>query len=76
VDLSHVDAHAELPMDLILGYTTLRQAHWVFDFPRKRWAISQRVKGSPAKMVLLACFPAKERDCHCLVSTPFLHAIC
>ncbi len=33
VDLSHVNAHAELPMDLILGYTTLRQAHWVFDFP-------------------------------------------
>jgi predicted aspartyl protease len=44
VDLSHVNAHAELPMDLILGYTTLRQANWVFDFPRKRWAISQRVK--------------------------------
>ena len=41
VDLSFVNATIELPMDLILGYTTLRQAHWLFDFPRKRWAITR-----------------------------------
>lgn len=43
VDLSHVNSHTDIPMDLILGYTTLRQANWLFDFPRKRWAISKRV---------------------------------
>lgn len=42
VDLSHVNSHTEIPMDLILGYTTLRQANWLFDFPRKRWTISKR----------------------------------
>jgi hypothetical protein len=30
-------------MDLILGYNTLRQANWLFDFPRRRWAISKRL---------------------------------
>ena len=43
VDLSHVNTTTEMSMDLILGYTTLRQANWVFDFPRKRWAISKQV---------------------------------
>ncbi|GCE09435.1 retropepsin-like aspartic protease [Dictyobacter aurantiacus] len=43
VDLSPVNATIEVPMDLILGYTTLCQAHWLFDFPGKRWAISQRI---------------------------------
>ncbi|GHO67458.1 hypothetical protein KSC_063500 [Ktedonobacter sp. SOSP1-52] len=45
VDLPHVNSHIDIPMDLILGYTTLRQANWLFDFPRKRWAISKRVSG-------------------------------
>lgn len=40
VDLSLVNSTTEVPMDLILGYTTLHQANWWFDFPRKRWAIS------------------------------------
>ena len=40
VDLSQVNSTTEVPMDLILGYTTLRQANWLFDFPRKRWATS------------------------------------
>lgn len=43
VDLSHVNSRTDIPMDLILGYTTLRQANWLFDFPRRRWAISKRV---------------------------------
>jgi hypothetical protein len=40
VDLSAVNSTAEHPMDLILGYPTLRQADWLFDFPAKRWAIT------------------------------------
>ena len=43
VDLSHMNARTDIPTDLILGYTTLRQANWWFDFPGKRWAISKRV---------------------------------
>jgi hypothetical protein len=30
----------EYPMDLILGYPTLRQADWLFDFPAKRWTLT------------------------------------
>lgn len=41
VDLSHVNSTTETPMTMILGYSTLSQAHWIFDFPRKRWAISR-----------------------------------
>jgi hypothetical protein len=42
VDLSEVNAHIEIPMDLILGYSTLKQADWLFDFPHRRWAIIKR----------------------------------
>ena len=31
-------------MDLILGYNTLSQANWLFDFPRRQWAITQRLE--------------------------------
>lgn len=41
VDLSHVNATIEVPMDLILGYSTLRQANWLFDFPRRCWALTR-----------------------------------
>ena len=40
VDLSPVNTRIERPMDLILGYMTLRKANWLFDFPRKRWTIT------------------------------------
>jgi hypothetical protein len=40
VDLSRVNCTLEYPMDLILGYPTLRQADWLFDFPAKRWALT------------------------------------
>ena len=40
VDLSGVNAGVEYPMDLILGYPTLRQADWLFDFPARRWALT------------------------------------
>lgn len=38
VDLSGVNATLEMPMDLILGYSTLRHADWLIDFPRARWS--------------------------------------
>jgi hypothetical protein len=41
VDLSQVNARIEKPMDLILGYMTLRKANWLFDFPRRQWTITQ-----------------------------------
>jgi hypothetical protein len=43
VDLSHVNATIEVRMDMILGYSTLSRANWLFDFPRKRWAITKRL---------------------------------
>ena len=41
VDLSHVNATIEAPMDLILGYSTLSQANWLLDFPGRRWTITK-----------------------------------
>jgi gag-polyprotein putative aspartyl protease len=43
VDLSQVNATLELPMDLILGYSTLSKAHWLFDFPDHQWAVLKRL---------------------------------
>lgn len=40
VDLSQVNGPLEHPMDLILGYPTIRQADWLFDFPARRWTIT------------------------------------
>jgi predicted aspartyl protease len=39
VDLSHANAALGVPMDVILGYPTLRQADWLLDFPNGRWAV-------------------------------------
>lgn len=41
VDLSGVNATIEIPMDLILGYTTLRLADWFLDFPAGKWALTR-----------------------------------
>jgi len=41
VDLSQVNTTVKKPMDLILGYSTLSKANWLFDFPRKKWAITK-----------------------------------
>jgi predicted aspartyl protease len=40
VDLSRANSTTDLPMDLILGYPTLRQADWLFDFPASRWTLA------------------------------------
>jgi hypothetical protein len=41
VDLSQLNATLERPMNLIVGYNLYSKAHWLFDFPRKRWRITQ-----------------------------------
>jgi len=38
VDLSAVNSTLETPMNLILGYSTIRHANWLLDFPMRRWA--------------------------------------
>jgi hypothetical protein len=43
IDLEHVNSKIEIPMDFILGFSTLKQAHWIFDFPKKQWAISKMI---------------------------------
>jgi hypothetical protein len=40
VDLGAANATLDRPMDLILGYPTLRQATWFLDFPRHQWALA------------------------------------
>ena len=37
VDLSAANSTLSHPMDLIVGYPTIRQADWLFDFPARRW---------------------------------------
>lgn len=44
VDLSHINERLDLPIDFILGFSTLRRAHWIFDFPGERWAITEMVE--------------------------------
>lgn len=43
VDLEYVNSTIEVSMDMILGYSTLSKANWLFDFPHKRWAITKRL---------------------------------
>ncbi len=39
VDLSRINVTLDTPIDLILGYSTIHQANWIFDFPHKMWGI-------------------------------------
>jgi hypothetical protein len=41
VDLSHINSSTEIPMTMILGFTTLQYANWLFNFPEKYWAITK-----------------------------------
>jgi hypothetical protein len=34
-----VNSKIEHPMTMILGYSTLYRADWVFDFPGRKWGI-------------------------------------
>jgi hypothetical protein len=42
-DLSGMNAGLDRPTEIVLGWTTLRQASWVFDFPGRRWSLSTRL---------------------------------
>jgi predicted aspartyl protease len=39
LDISHIQKVAQLPMEMILGYSTLRQADWHMNFPRQEWKL-------------------------------------
>jgi hypothetical protein len=39
VDLSHINSGTNIRMDLVLGYSTISKANWLFNFPCKKWAI-------------------------------------
>jgi hypothetical protein len=43
VDLSQVNATIDMPMDMILGYSTLSKANWLFDFPGGKWAVTEMI---------------------------------
>jgi hypothetical protein len=40
-DLARLSDDHDRPIDLILGYTALRQSNWLFDFPTQRWRLSR-----------------------------------
>jgi predicted aspartyl protease len=44
VDLSHINSSTEVPMTMILGYTTIQHANWLFDFPARQWVITKVIK--------------------------------
>ncbi len=39
VDLSPMNVTLDRPIDLILGYPTIRQVNWLLDVPARRWAV-------------------------------------
>lgn len=39
VNLRNINKNSECYIDIILGYSTLSKANWLFDFPQKRWTI-------------------------------------
>jgi predicted aspartyl protease len=39
LDMSQINTSADIGADLILGYNTLCQSNWFFDFPKKKWAV-------------------------------------
>lgn len=41
VEFSHKDPKIEIRPNFCLGYSTLRQANWFFDFPNRKWAITK-----------------------------------
>jgi hypothetical protein len=41
VNLARLNATLERSMDLIIGYNAYSKAHWLFDFPRRRWRITK-----------------------------------
>jgi Aspartyl protease len=62
VDLSRVKAAVDHPIDLILGYPTIRQADWLFDFPDGRWMLTSSHRPGPAGRSHLRPVPADDLD--------------
>jgi len=48
VNLSGMNDTSDRPADLVLGYPTIRQADWLFDFPARRWTITRMTSKSVA----------------------------
>jgi hypothetical protein len=44
IDLSFVNSKIKHPMTMILGNSTLCQANWLFDFPRRKWGILEMLQ--------------------------------
>ena len=44
VDLTHINSSTEILMTMILGYTTIAKANWVFDFPNRCWCIAKMIE--------------------------------
>jgi predicted aspartyl protease len=42
VDFSPFNATLEVPMEMIVGYNIISKADWLFDFPRRQWALHPR----------------------------------
>jgi hypothetical protein len=40
VDLTPLNSTLDIPVDLIIGFPTIRQADWFIDFPALRWSIT------------------------------------
>jgi len=38
IDLAPIITSTDIRMDLILGYNLIKEANWLFDFPRKKWS--------------------------------------
>ena len=47
IDLSFVNSKIEYPMTMILGYSTLYHANWLFDFPQRKWVILEMLPTIP-----------------------------
>jgi hypothetical protein len=44
VEFSRKDPKIEIQPNFCLGYSTLRQANWFFDFPNRKWAITKMLR--------------------------------
>jgi hypothetical protein len=43
VDLTEANKTTTIPMDMIIGYPTMSQANWLFDFPAGKWKLTTLV---------------------------------
>lgn len=48
IDLAPVNARIEHQMMMILGYSTLSKANWIFDFPGRKWGVVRMLAETPS----------------------------